>query len=144
MANRTQLRILRKSVSGWNQWRTENPDERPDLRGADLRGADLFGANLFGANLTDAEWNDRTVWPDGFEPPPRKTDRPEEALSEPAESVLIEPVYRPVRVESLDVARVELAMWGIEPLLAALEGILAEPPVGVAEECLLLLEAKLE
>lgn len=44
-----------------------------DLRGANLwdanlRGANLRGANLWGADLWGANANDRTVWPDGFDP----------------------------------------------------------------------------
>jgi uncharacterized protein YjbI with pentapeptide repeats len=46
-------------VAAWNAWRAENPNIRPDLRGAvlnrtDLRGADLSEANLEGAALTGA------------------------------------------------------------------------------------------
>jgi uncharacterized protein YjbI with pentapeptide repeats len=58
-----------------------------DLPGADLSGADLSGANLSGANLSDANlsdanlsradmrgvrYDDTTVWPEGFDPPPRR------------------------------------------------------------------------
>ncbi len=55
MVNLTQLRILRTSVTEWNQWRTKNPTERPDLRGANLAGAQLFRANLSDADLSDAD-----------------------------------------------------------------------------------------
>jgi Pentapeptide repeats (8 copies) len=46
-----------------------------DLAGADLTGADLRGANLKGAILTDANLDDvkydaKSVWPEGFTPPP--------------------------------------------------------------------------
>jgi uncharacterized protein YjbI with pentapeptide repeats len=51
MANEEHLAILKQGVEVWNRWREENPDIRPDLRGADLRGADLGWANLGGANL---------------------------------------------------------------------------------------------
>ena len=45
-----------------------------DLRGCDLRDADLCGADLTGAILDDvdlrgARWDERTRWPEGFEPP---------------------------------------------------------------------------
>jgi hypothetical protein len=58
---------------------------RADLSGANLVSADLsfailFGTDLSGADLTDADLtqtnmtavihDDRTVWPDGFDPPP--------------------------------------------------------------------------
>jgi len=39
-----------------------------DLTGADLRGANLKGADLTGANLTGVKHDDKTVWPDGFDP----------------------------------------------------------------------------
>jgi uncharacterized protein YjbI with pentapeptide repeats len=74
MANEEQLALLKADVSGWNTWRGENPEIRPDLTGADLRstnltradlrlaglcgvnltGADLRSANFTGADLTDA------------------------------------------------------------------------------------------
>ena len=55
MANEDHLAILRKGVKAWNQWRFDNAELRPDLRGADLsatlRGATLHGATLHGATL---------------------------------------------------------------------------------------------
>ena len=83
MANREHLRIMKRGVEAWNQWRDQNKDIRPDLqrvnlqrdlqeanlqeanlqrallqradfRRADLQGALLQGANLAGANLTRA------------------------------------------------------------------------------------------
>ena len=36
--------------------------------GADLRRADLSGANLTAANLKEAEANEDTTWPGGFDP----------------------------------------------------------------------------
>jgi uncharacterized protein YjbI with pentapeptide repeats len=67
MANPTHIDILSKSVSGWNRWRQQSPEIKPDLRGADLRDknffwseelspanfafADLSGADLSGSNL---------------------------------------------------------------------------------------------
>ena len=41
MANSEHLAILRQGVMVWNQWRKNNPEIIPDLRGVDLRGADL-------------------------------------------------------------------------------------------------------
>lgn len=41
-----------------------------DLRDADLRGADLGKARLRGADLAGAIYNDKTVWPKRFTPPP--------------------------------------------------------------------------
>lgn len=49
-----QLERLRCGVEGWNAYRSENPDLRPDLRGADLRDAVLAGANLSQAELRGA------------------------------------------------------------------------------------------
>jgi uncharacterized protein YjbI with pentapeptide repeats len=41
-----------------------------DLSYAQLQGADLRGANLTGADLHGAEYDDATIWPEGFAPPP--------------------------------------------------------------------------
>jgi uncharacterized protein YjbI with pentapeptide repeats len=40
------------------------------LRGAKLIGANLEGANLEGAVLEGVRYNGKTVWPEGFQPPP--------------------------------------------------------------------------
>jgi uncharacterized protein YjbI with pentapeptide repeats len=65
MANDEHVAILKKCVDAWNEWRDENPDSRPDLRGASLVGADLSeadlreaalgGADLCGANLIKSD-----------------------------------------------------------------------------------------
>src|SRR5260370_1198834 len=47
--------LIRQGMSQWNQWRTENPDVRPDLVWADLSEADLSEANLSGANISEAD-----------------------------------------------------------------------------------------
>jgi hypothetical protein len=54
MANEEHLRILEQGVLGWNQWRRENPDTRPDLSDAHFIRADLSGANLSEAKLSGA------------------------------------------------------------------------------------------
>ena len=41
-----------------------------DLSGADLSQADLTGADLRNANLTGIGYDERTRWPEGFDPPP--------------------------------------------------------------------------
>ena len=41
-----------------------------DLTDANLRGADLRGADLTGALLTGVHYDEKTVWPVGFKPPP--------------------------------------------------------------------------
>jgi hypothetical protein len=46
MANEEHLRIIKRGVKAWNQWRKENPDIQPDLSGADLSEAYLSGAYL--------------------------------------------------------------------------------------------------
>ena len=58
MANPKHVKILKKGVEGWNQWREENPDIAPDLSRADLsksylRGAKFMRANLYGAYLVE-------------------------------------------------------------------------------------------
>jgi len=47
--------LLLKSVEEWNRIREENPDLKPELRGANLSGADLSGADLCVAELRDAD-----------------------------------------------------------------------------------------
>jgi uncharacterized protein YjbI with pentapeptide repeats len=57
MANEDHLKILRKGLGLWNNWRNEHPGIKPDLSGAtihDLSSANLSGANLSGANLSGA------------------------------------------------------------------------------------------
>ena len=63
------LELIEQGVDAWNQWRSEHPDDLPDLesaylfekslpginlRGANLSRACLIGTNLAGADLTDA------------------------------------------------------------------------------------------
>lgn len=51
MANSEHLKILRKGVEEWNQWREDNLFVVPRLKWADLRGVNLCRANLCGADL---------------------------------------------------------------------------------------------
>jgi hypothetical protein len=55
MANEEQLARLKQGGEGWNQWRYENSDIRPDLTGADLSGVDLGLAYLPEVNLSRAD-----------------------------------------------------------------------------------------
>lgn len=52
------------NLQGANLWRA-------NLQGACLEFANLQDAHLLGANLQGAKYNDNTVWPEGFTPPPR-------------------------------------------------------------------------
>lgn len=54
MANPEQVELLQQGSDHWNTWRAENPEIRPDLRGAFLRGAALSRAFLRGADLRGA------------------------------------------------------------------------------------------
>ncbi len=54
MANPDHLEILKQGVEVWNEWREENPEERPNLRTADITRLELGGANLCRANLRRA------------------------------------------------------------------------------------------
>jgi hypothetical protein len=45
MVNPKHLRILKRGVYAWNEWRSHS-DARPDLSGADLRETDLSSADL--------------------------------------------------------------------------------------------------
>ena len=57
--NQEHYDILKnQGVMAWNKWRDENPDIKPDLRGADLSGADIRNVNLMGANLSGAKLRD--------------------------------------------------------------------------------------
>lgn len=42
-----------------------------DLSGADFSRADLTGAVLRKTNLTGVKYDERTRWPEGFDPPPQ-------------------------------------------------------------------------
>lgn len=70
MANGEHLRIIKKGVAAWNEWRNANPGIKPNLsqvdlrkihfreahlREADLRGAILNDVDLIGADLNDAD-----------------------------------------------------------------------------------------
>ena len=54
MANPEQLKVLRKGVDSWNEWRRHNSKEKIDLTKADLQDAKLDGADLKDANLSTA------------------------------------------------------------------------------------------
>lgn len=54
MANPEHLRILKKGVKAWNQWRKVNPSMTPDLSVGDLNDMDLSGVDFSNANLSRA------------------------------------------------------------------------------------------
>jgi uncharacterized protein YjbI with pentapeptide repeats len=55
MANEEHLNLLLQGSQPWNEWRSANPEIKPDLRKADLHEMDLKGANLSRAVLIDAD-----------------------------------------------------------------------------------------
>jgi uncharacterized protein YjbI with pentapeptide repeats len=55
MAIPQHLDVLKQGVPAWNNWRTANPGDEPDLAGAKLNSADLREANL---RETDLRWAD--------------------------------------------------------------------------------------
>jgi uncharacterized protein YjbI with pentapeptide repeats len=67
MANEEHLKILRRGVEVWNQWRKDSPEIEPDLQGAELQGVNLHQAhlgrvnfskaNLINANLSSADFS---------------------------------------------------------------------------------------
>ncbi|MEM9950022.1 MAG: toll/interleukin-1 receptor domain-containing protein [Chloroflexota bacterium] len=66
MANPDHLAILRKAleaknISIWDNWRDENPNIKPDLRGSDLSNVNLSNADLMYANLRSAKLNDANL-----------------------------------------------------------------------------------
>jgi uncharacterized protein YjbI with pentapeptide repeats len=56
MADEKHLKILRKGVDCWNQWRKSNPGVKPDLS----------FSNLFNANLSKADLNNALLYDIGF------------------------------------------------------------------------------
>lgn len=46
MSNPEHVKILKQSSEVWNEWRKENPDITPELRGEDCNQMDLGGMNL--------------------------------------------------------------------------------------------------
>lgn len=63
MADEQHVQTLSQGVSVWNQWRSDNPQVRPDLRDISFRtsspsvlGIDLSGANLQRADLRGADF----------------------------------------------------------------------------------------
>src|SRR6266487_774762 len=61
MANQQHLDILKQDVYGWNKWRREYPDIRPDLSGANLALADLSGTDLRKARPFMADFGEATL-----------------------------------------------------------------------------------
>jgi uncharacterized protein YjbI with pentapeptide repeats len=57
MANQQHVSLLKKGAEIWNQWRTDFPEQRPDLSGADLSELKLAGINLRGANLNGSKFS---------------------------------------------------------------------------------------
>jgi Pentapeptide repeats (8 copies) len=55
MANEEHLKIIRRGVDAWNEWRRKNLGLTPDLRGANLSYVDLPGADLSGGKLNGAD-----------------------------------------------------------------------------------------
>lgn len=51
MANLEHLEVLQQGVKTWNDWRSKNPDLKPDLNSANLNGLDLDGVNFSKCNL---------------------------------------------------------------------------------------------
>ncbi|MEP6667579.1 MAG: toll/interleukin-1 receptor domain-containing protein [Chthoniobacter sp.] len=71
MAESQHLEILESGVEAWNEWRNDNPQVVPDLRGADLSDgeyttydpdAGLIGINLEGADLRNAKLRDADLF----------------------------------------------------------------------------------
>lgn len=70
MADAEHLRILKRGVDAWNQWRQANPKVAPDLTGVDLTTKDNSGAcwdetknkaNLAAANLQGVRFHGSTL-----------------------------------------------------------------------------------
>jgi hypothetical protein len=50
-------RLIECGVSQWNQWRIQNPNQWPDLRGVNLSQSYLFEINLMGSNLSGVDFS---------------------------------------------------------------------------------------
>lgn len=55
MVNEKHLNLIKKGVTTWNEWRSENTNR--DLLEPDLFSANLFGADLHGADLRKANFS---------------------------------------------------------------------------------------
>jgi len=55
MANKKQIKILKKSVKMWNKWRESDPTLIINLKGADLHNTNLSYADLSYAKLSNAD-----------------------------------------------------------------------------------------
>jgi hypothetical protein len=71
MADEKQLRILKRGVEAWNNWRREHENtdidlSKTDLTRAYLLEADLSEANLIGANLSEAYLRNAYLWRAGL------------------------------------------------------------------------------
>jgi len=61
LANPEHVRILKRGVEVWNQWRSENPGIQPNLRGQSFKGQDLSGADFSGADIRSADFSKATL-----------------------------------------------------------------------------------
>src|SRR5689334_20054776 len=61
VADEELVKLLKKGVKDWNQWREDNPDKKIDLTRADLSNANLSRANLTDANLSRANLTDANL-----------------------------------------------------------------------------------
>lgn len=54
MASKQHLNLIKQGVTGWNEWRSNNPEIHPDLSSVDLSGAQLAHANFDAVDLRNA------------------------------------------------------------------------------------------
>ena len=53
--NSEHLAVFKRGANALDEWRRDNPGERPDLRGADLHGSQLAGWNLARVDFDNAD-----------------------------------------------------------------------------------------
>jgi hypothetical protein len=68
VAKDKHIKIIKRGIKRWNEWRAENPDIRPNFsdgflrlinfKGANLKGADFTYADVVGADLSFADLRD--------------------------------------------------------------------------------------
>lgn len=66
MADKKQLKRLRRSIRSWNDWREHNPKAKINLRGANLKGLDLSYANLSKADVRGTNFSNSILTNSNF------------------------------------------------------------------------------
>ena len=60
MANPEHVKVIKKGVKAWNEWRKDNMGARPDLSGIKLTGRELPYANFMVTDLSGCDLSGAT------------------------------------------------------------------------------------